>query len=320
MDETGPVEIVAADDWPESLPLLYQSSGPRERRERLATTLATAASGEFSLAGLRRIRRGPVTVGVSLTLAQPDGISLVWPPEVRQDDPEAGAIRERLLSEMCQRLDQEQVRLGQVLLDAWDDVTPAWLRPAGFCHETSLFFLGHDLKGDFGELAANVELRRFTDEQAPQFGRVLEATYRKSLDCPLLEGIRTGEEALASHRLSGVFDPDLWQIFLIRDPQTGQRSAAGVCLLNDHPDQEAVELTYFGVVPEFRGRQLGRELLRHALRMAIARGRASLFLAADAANDYANSLYGSMGFFELARRRVLFRPQFGAGPDSSTGS
>ena len=77
--------------------------------------------------------------------------------------------------------------------------------------------------------------------------------------------------------------------------------------MNEHPDQDAVELVYFGIVPEFRGQGLGRRVLSEGVRAAALTGRAVLFLAVDCGNTYANALYNELGFTELARRRVMVR-------------
>ena len=68
-----------------------------------------------------------------------------------------------------------------------------------------------------------------------------------------------------------------------------------------------MELTYFGIVPEFRGRGLGRKILIDAVRAAAIAGRSVIFLAVDCGNTYANALYSDFGFAELARRRVMIR-------------
>ena len=82
---------------------------------------------------------------------------------------------------------------------------------------------------------------------------------------------------------------------------------AGVVLLNDHPDQDAVELVYLGVTPSARGRGLGHRMLQQGLSESAGRGRAVIFLAVDCENSYANSLYRDCGFDELARRQILLR-------------
>lgn len=306
------IEAVPPSDWPEALRLLFLPFPEGERESRAVATLKSVEQGSLSLAGLRRAWREGQPVGVALTMSQPDGVTLVWPPVV---DPFAAApddVFDALTIDICERLDRDGARLGQVLLDADDETTRARLRSFGFFWETSLFFLARALADPVPDdglpWAWVAETYRATN--AARFAVLLEATYQGSLDCPWLEGLRTGAEALASHRLSGTFDPDLWKIF-IREGERGESEDIGLCLLNDHPDQDAVELVYFGVAPEYRGQGLGRALIIDALQRAAARGRAAMFLAVDAQNHYANSVYADLEFSELARRTVLFRPPGG---------
>jgi len=52
---------------------------------------------------------------------------------------------------------------------------------------------------------------------------------------------------------------------------------------------------------------LGKLLVREALTQTAARNRPLLFAAVDAKNSYANAIYSTAGFTELARRKALFR-------------
>lgn len=326
-EAASPLRIapVPASDWPTALRLLFQSFPEAERESRMQGTLNAVAAGNLHLDGLRQAYLGDDIVGVSLTMSQPDGITLVWPPVTfgQQLCPrDHSDIFAALMHDVCQQLDAEGARLGQVLLDDSDELMADQLRSAGFAAETRLFFLARSLHEPLAEEASPPAWwsTPYSPETHDRFARLLERSYQQSLDCPLLEGIRTGDEAIASHRLAGQFDPSLWQIFTAHDPEAGTDVDVGLFLLNDHPDQDAVELTYFGVRPEYRGQRLGHTLLTTALEHAAARQRAALFLAVDAQNIYANSLYDELGFVELARRVALFRVPDRSARQSSTGN
>jgi len=320
-DSSISIRPVQPCDWPEALRLLFLPFPEEERESRIGATLKSVEQGSLSLAGLRRAWRDGHPVGVALTMSQPDGVTLVWPPVVAGSESDPDAVFDVLMLDVCARLDAEGARLGQVLLDATDESTCARLHDSGFLWETSLFFLARALAGPLPDDAHPPDwvTESYREANAARFALLLEATYRGSLDCPWLEGLRTGAEALASHRLSGMFDPNLWQIFT-RTGEHGGTEDVGLCLLNDHPDQDAVEMVYFGVAPDYRGQGLGRALLIDGLHRAAARGRAAMFLAVDAQNLYANAVYADLEFVELARRTALFRPPGGRGPESSTGS
>jgi mycothiol synthase len=150
-----------------------------------------------------------------------------------------------------------------------------------------------------------IRCEKFTPETVARFVQLIEQTYQGSLDCAYLNGIRTGDEAIVSHKLSGEFHPDCWSLYTVEGHD------AGVAMLNDHPDQDAVELVYIGVAPHARGQGLGRRMLQDCIRDAVGRGRAVMFLAVDCENRFANALYGEFQFAELARRRVMLRHPFG---------
>jgi GNAT superfamily N-acetyltransferase/nucleotide-binding universal stress UspA family protein len=311
------VRSVSRADWPEALALLFAPFAEDERPERIAATLQSVAQGRLSLDGLLWAWRDHRPVAAALTMAQPDGIALVWPPSMLAEQLDAETIADAMLSELTQRLDAAGVKLSQVLVDALDEHEQQRLLRHGYAHQTELFFLGRPLTEPWPAPSPEpalsaISLSACNDEG--RFAALLEATYRGTADCPWMEGLRTGAAALACHRLTGRFNPDLWRIFSLEG-----RDAA-ICLLAEHPEQDAIELVYFGVVPEFRGRGLGRRLLAEALAVGAARGRSVLFLAVDAQNHYANPLYAELGFGEVARRRALFRPHGGLAGESSTGS
>ena len=169
---------------------------------------------------------------------------------------------------------------------------------------TDLDFLVRELNGTLPEISVPAEWssESFDEERnADRFAAVIEATYIGSQDCTVLEGLRTGREALASHRLSGQFCSDLW--ILYKDANVD----VAVVLLNRHPDQSAVELVYFGVIPSARGRGYGRTALIQALNTAAAQGSQLAFLAVDAKNACAIDIYAQVGFTHLSRRQALFR-------------
>ncbi|MCK4601123.1 MAG: GNAT family N-acetyltransferase, partial [Phycisphaerae bacterium] len=130
-----------------------------------------------------------------------------------------------------------------------------------------------------------------------QLGEVILATYEQSLDCPLLKGLRTGEEIVAGHRTTGVFCPGAWWIV-----DTSDGAPAGCILANDVADERTVNVVYLGVVPACRGQGLAAAMLQHARSIARARGKLALTLAVDTRNTYAHRVYVRAGFVPVARR------------------
>jgi ribosomal protein S18 acetylase RimI-like enzyme len=81
----------------------------------------------------------------------------------------------------------------------------------------------------------------------------------------------------------------------------------GCLLVNLHPEVRHAEIIYLALVPEVRGRQLGKLLVRQAQWLARQAGCERLVLAVDAANDPAILMYGATGFVEWDRRSVWVR-------------
>lgn len=287
----------------EALRILLSQFPADECEARLVDALQAVERGTLSLRQLWLAECDGRPVGAALVMAQADGVSLVWLPVVVRpaDEP---AIRSALMDVICRELDDLPAKFGQVLLSQAESDGAAWLADYGFEPTAELFFLARTLDepSPRNDLPGDEQFALFDEcRNADRFMRVIEQTYRDSLDCPRLNGSRTGAEAIAGHRLSGVFHPRGWKIY-----QENGRDAA-VLLLNEHPDQDAVELVYFGVVPEFRGHGWGERILSDAIDMGRSWRRAVIFLAVDAANSFANRIYAEFGFQEVARRAVWLR-------------
>jgi len=95
----------------------------------------------------------------------------------------------------------------------------------------------------------------------------------------------------------------------------GDAHAAGFTLVRAAPGEE--ELLLVGVIPDARGRGLGRSLLRRAIDDAEARGAERLFLEMRA-NNPARRLYERFGFQAIGRRKDYYRASDGTKLDAIT--
>ena len=306
-----------------ALRLLFARFPVEEQPTRLRETLLAVERGSLTLDGLLLATMTPpavgelpsaeLPVGAALVMFQSDGIALVWPPVVSCGAADEIAVEDVLMTELCRHIDATDAKLAQSLLTPDDVVESKLLARHGFTHGADLFFLARTLQPIDTQFLSHgpahdsplahrvITTETFDASNAERFASVLEQSYQHSLDCPDLKDFRSGAEALASHQLSGVFDPLAWSLYSIDGHD------AGVLLLNEHSDQNAIELVYMGVTPELRGNGLGREMLRRGLQLASQRSRAAMFLAVDCQNTYANAVYAEFSFAELARRRVMLR-------------
>lgn len=298
------ISFVASDQRTTALRLLFARFPLEEQQARLTDALRSAEQGRLNLDGLLLAEEGGNPVGAALTMHQLDRVSLVWPPVLTCQVSETAMVQDALMAGLCDEIDRAGSKLAQALLNPDDVDEMQVLQRHSFEHLADMFFLARMLsEKDFEPTSGcnEFDFENFSDANVNRFAAAIERTYERSLDCPFLDGFRNGKDALVSHQLSGCFDPAGWRLY------RSDEQDVGVLLMNEHPDQDAIELVYFGIVPEFRGKGFGRKILADGIQAAALTGRAAMFLAVDCGNTYANALYGELGFAELARRRVMVR-------------
>lgn len=288
--------------------LLFQRLPEPERTDRTQEFIAAILHGEISPDGILIAECDGEISGAVLSSLQPDKTAFVWPPEIHSSK-HAEAVAKALLSKLAAQLDAQGAWLGQCILDTNERNDREVLSRNGFGHLTNLIYLKKSLDGrdshfrdDAKTTQPAVRFESYTPGQNQQrFVRMLEQTYRNTLDCPELSGARSPEEAFHSHELSGEFDPRNWMLF------QANGSDIGVLLVNNHPDQNAREIVYLGVADAFRGRGFGRAMLETACRSAWRAGCDSILVAVDCRNRFARTIYDAMGFVEFATRAVHVR-------------
>lgn len=140
----------------------------------------------------------------------------------------------------------------------------------------------------------------YSDKTHTRFINTILESYIDTLDCPEISGLRKGEDIIESHKHTGLFCPDSWFIL----EREGKDIA--VILLNDSElEHSTYELVYMGVVPEARGRGIGKKLLLKAFELAKKKNIRYIRLAVDTRNTPAIRLYKKFGFFEKKRQRIL---------------
>jgi ribosomal protein S18 acetylase RimI-like enzyme len=223
----------------------------------------------------------------ALVQALPGAMGVAWPP--RGDSREA---EDAVAASACEWLRGRGVKVCQAFAPASEAAEMATLERADFRRTTQLALLQSDLSA-----AREPSRLSFTAHRAPseEFAATLVATHEGTLDCPELNAPRTPEELLAGFTSSGAAE---WHLASLNG------EPAGVVLMEYVKDFETAELTYLGIVPAFRGRGLGAELLRFALREASGARLAELKVSVDARNVPAMTLYAAHGFAEYDRREV----------------
>lgn len=304
------VSLVGTERRDMALRLLFARFPLEEQATRIEEALKSAEQGCIDLTGLILAMENEAAAGAALMMKQADGIALVWPPVISDQSTDPVRVEQALMTRLCAEIEKSGAKLAQCLINPNDLSEGELLRGYGFVHSTDLFFMARHVMpeepleqdAEGGPELENLQHEPFGIDNTNRFAATIEQTYRQSLDCQFLNGLRTGADALASHQLSGQFDPRFWRLYSIGS------SDVGVLMMNPHPDQNGIELVYLGVTPEFRGRGLGKRMLAEGIRAAAEADQRMMFLAVDCGNAYANDLYSQFGFVELARRRVLVRP------------
>lgn len=228
----------------------------------------------------------------TLVQALAGALGVAWPP--RGDSPAATAA---VLRAACDWLRSNRVKVCQAFPETTDPNDRALWERCGFRFTTQLIFLEYDCRR--GGIPPQPPQREFTlravsDLQEPSFTRTVAATHDETGDCPELNFCRTPEQIVEGMvSLEG-------QWFL------AQQTTDPVAVMNlkRTSARNAVELQYLGVVPAYRRRGYGTDLLKYAILGAIVAQADVVTVAVDARNTAALQLYTRSGFVERDRREV----------------
>jgi mycothiol synthase len=253
------------------------------------------------LGGIWVAEQGGHLISAVLPVVSPGRTMLLFPPlHVR------GEFRERvtrqLIEAVCDRAVAEGVQLAQVLLEVHDSLSFPLVASCSFKRLAELLYLqAHVREPRPVARPENWTLETYRSEFRESFKAIILESYRQSLDCPALNGLRDIDDIVAGHMATGEFDPNLW--FMLQEHGQG----IGVLLLSRVPRSDVMELVYLGIPPEQRGRGVGDLLMRQALHATAERGCARLSLAVDAANLPALKLYWRHGLQASGRKMALLR-------------
>jgi ribosomal protein S18 acetylase RimI-like enzyme len=298
MDAAPQPQAARTEELAPAFQLLFRHLSEPERENRVARALHLLQQKELDPQGVRVVRGNGGVLAALVCLPVPGASGLLWPPQSVADADQAGR-EDALVRDACSWLRGRGTKLVQALLAPEEVSLAAPLQRNGFVHVTHLWYLRHDLNVPVRRLNTPVRLAfQSYDADPSAFHQTLFRTYEGSQDCPEVTGVRTLEEIIAGHQAQGRFDPERWWLAL----EDGRPVA--VLLTTEMLESGAWEVAYVGVVPEGRGRGLGRELMLKALFEARAAGVPQLTLSVDGRNRPAWQLYRGLGFEPYDRREV----------------
>jgi ribosomal protein S18 acetylase RimI-like enzyme len=286
---------LAADAWP-----------PEERAGQLAALREQIRAGRASDLVLVEARANGVLVGAALAQVLAGRAAVVWHPRVVAGREVWSSLAQELFGAVHAELALVGVHLAQSLVRSDDGATREAFVSAGYVHAGDLLYMAAVVEAGLSGLTptarrGSLTFVSYSDNLHDELVQIVAATYRGSLDCPLVDGLRETKDVLAGYQAVGEFRPELW--LLVRC----ESRDVGCLLLADHPSENHLEIVYTGLVPEVRGRGWGRQLTARALDAARQLGRQHVVLAVDAANWPAIAMYEVLGFVAWDRRSVLVR-------------
>ena len=260
------------------------------------STFYESAVGDFVVAA-----RGDEMLGACRFISGAGRCANILLPRMREWDETLAA---RLLRAAAARGNtRDGARLIQVLVEpqAGETLVVA-VEQAGFEKLAMLAYLRRTVTPDERQTPLPPELawRRYWLLWHSQFAQTIAATYEESLDCPGLAGLRMVDDAIATHKATGIFSGRTWNLAMAGG------KPVGVVLLNNL--QGRGDVVYLGVAPASRQRGIGRALVMRAVRDTANLGLPQIGLAVDVANTPAMRLYEKMGFREIRQRLAYFIP------------
>lgn len=205
------------------------------------------------------------------------------------------ATASSLLEHFAAKIDELRIPQVQALVDSANTQQMSILQNSIFHPVTNVKHLWIDLSRI--ELRSDpttlfLKWRPAASIPLEAFGKLLDATFRNTLDCPALNGLRTGEEVLRSFLEGQAWDYQLpWELlYLDEEP-------IGCAVVNRHP-RNINELVYIGLIEACRGRGFGKKLVELAMQTSRLQGAEMLVTAVDSQNWPACNIYQTLGFTE----------------------
>ncbi len=301
MSSAHQVDTVRPEEVKSAFRLMYQNERPSERLHLVTESLKLLLGGELKHENILVIRGSTDLLGMVVWSLNQGG-GQIWPPQVRGDS-DKGALEDALLQAALSHMKKENATFVQSLLLPEEITLESSLLRNGFTRVTTLLTMEHDLhlpKKETTSFPNGWHFHSFSDELRNCFEQTIEQTYEGSLDFPEMYGFRDMHQILEGHKYQGQFDPHFWLL------AEYQKQIAGVLLLTEIPDWQEWELSYLGVVPEFRGQGVGRILTRKAIQMAQNTSAKQLIVIVDKRNEPACKLYAGQGFVLQNQKAVYF--------------
>lgn len=298
------VRLATGEEIEPALRLILSPPGGTADAKGIQDFMAFAGERGMGFSALHVAERGGRLVSAVLPVISPGRTMLMMLPTGLTKA--ADGATAQLIEAVCRYGAERDVHLAQVLIDPADGASERMLAEQGFDRMAELYYLQQHVPvaAELPPCPAVPEGMRWETYSAQTheaFGRAVLASYRESLDCPSLNGLRGIDDIIAGHQASGMFVPESW--FLLCEGE----AALGVLLLCETSRSESVELVYLGLSPAARGRGLSELMMRHAAAVVARRGMSRLYLAVDSRNVPALKLYYRHGMQRVSSKVAMLK-------------
>ncbi len=283
---------------------LWLATGGRSRhvnRGRVTALLAAEKEGKISLEGLVAATSRNRVVGAIWCLNQPGRIATIWGPGLIAGIPDT--LANELVKHAFQFAKQAGSHLLQSLVGPENPLAGEHLARLGFRHITRLDQL-NAFPEELNPLPPSDRLSFVPcqDFRKASFEQLVTKTYEGSLDCPEVDGLRQIGDVLAGYHATSNNHPQHW--YLVQE----RGETIGVTILAHHTANHQLELIYFGLLPPFRQRGWGKEILRFVIHLAKQIGCNSILTGVDQRNLPAMALYHQFGFLQADTKELFLLP------------
>ena len=274
----------------------------KERISALKQTLLLKSKSETNegFPGLFHWKREDKIIGVLYTFLRPDKTILTLPPVVLPDEPPQ--TLEVIYDWLIEHATANHSPVVMMLVDNDQEIDAVCQTRAKFRKISDLLYLVCE-SGLFPKTSPAEKLRfvPYTPRDWAKMVDLVEQTYRETKDFPSLNGICPTESILSSYMEDHPFIPDLW--FFIEY----QNRPIGTLILTELEKSKMFELTYMGIVPEFRGKNLAHEIVAFTKFVAGKHNSERLLVSVDIQNEPAINVYSRHDFQVYDRKEIYAR-------------
>ncbi|GHT13462.1 hypothetical protein FACS1894170_09490 [Planctomycetales bacterium] len=290
----------SASELEMALQLAFRHLPPEESQARVGTLLKQYDAGQLDLNGVFLLKNGNTFVAAMYAHHRNDGSVFLWVPSTP-----AGYSPELLYDALDNYCRKKKTFAAVALADKNQPFDEKMLLEYGhFEFLSDLVYMAVELPPQ--NTAFEPQQLRFApitengNTESEHLQTLVKATYNDSLDFPRLMSITPVEKVLLGYKTGALFIPELW--FFVQY----QGQDIGVLLLTDASPQQC-ELTYTGLLTEYRGRGFSNEIVRFAKSVAAERGKILLLTSVDEKNIPACQSYLKNGFRAWDRKKVFAR-------------